>query len=166
MISLYKIPINCSNERYEKKSITLSYLIPNPNQISHNNGIQLTNGEIRIKTIRAAQNITKLGLIPDDVIGIAATNNEYLAPIVFASMAIGCPVNPLDPTFGTAEMTHMFGITKPKLIFCDVENLSAVRACTKELKINPMIVTFGQKTEYSLPVNDLFIETRNEDDFV
>lgn len=68
-------------------------------QISANNGIQLTNTEIRQKTIRVAQNLLKLGITKNDVLGFCTRNSHYLAPVVFGSMVIGAPVNPLDPSY-------------------------------------------------------------------
>lgn len=56
----------------------------------------MTNGEIRLRTIRAAQNLTKLGIGFDDVIQVIAKNHHYLAPIVFAALTIGAPVNAID----------------------------------------------------------------------
>lgn len=67
-------------------------------QISDDTGIQLTNAEIRLKTIRAIQNLTKLGYKRGDIFGLAARNSHHLAPIVFAAMTIGAPVNTLDPS--------------------------------------------------------------------
>lgn len=45
----------------------------------------MKNGEIRKKTIRAAQNLHKMGFGKHDVIGIMANNHHNLTPIVFAS---------------------------------------------------------------------------------
>lgn len=59
----------------------------------------MTNGEIRWRTIRAAQNLTKLGIGFDDVIQVIAKNHHYLAPIVFAALTIGAPVNAIDVQF-------------------------------------------------------------------
>lgn len=119
-----------------------------------------------MEIIRAAQNILKLGFKEDDVFAVIARNSEHLAPIVFASMSIGCPVNALDPSFGKAEIVHMFRITKPKVVFCDVDKLPAVRESLKELKWNVMIFTFNGKTEDSRSVNELLVGTGCESEFL
>lgn len=49
----------------------------------------MTNREIRNRTIRAAQNLTKLGIGFDDVIQVIAKNHHYLAPVIFAALTIG-----------------------------------------------------------------------------
>lgn len=119
-----------------------------------------------MEIIRVAQNISKLGFKEDDVLAVIARNSEHLAPIVFASMSIGCPVNALDPSFGKAEIVHMLRITKPKLIFCDVDKLPAVRESLKELEWNLIIFTFNGKTEDSRSVNELLVKTGREDEFL
>lgn len=88
--------------REKKKSETK--LLLHDIQISENNGIQMTNEEIRLMTIRAAQNITKLGSQKDAIIGIVANNHQHLAPIVFVAISIGCPINVLHHTFGRIRL--------------------------------------------------------------
>lgn len=68
-------------------------------QISDHNGIQMTNGEIRLKSIRAAQNLLKLGYKQKDVFAFYTKNGHNLAPIVFGSLTIGAAINGLDPNF-------------------------------------------------------------------
>lgn len=135
-------------------------------KISHDSGVQLTNNEIRLRIIRTAQNITNLGFKEDDIFTIIARNSENLAPLVFGSMAIGCPVNTLDPSFGRFEITHMLEIAKPKLVFCDLDKLDVVRESLEGLELNPMIYTFGGETEFSRNVSELLAETECEEDFV
>ena len=76
-------------------------------QISENNGVVLTNGEIRLRTIRVAQNITKLGYKKGEMFAIAARNSQNVSAIYFASLALGCPVNTLDPTFNERMFDHL-----------------------------------------------------------
>lgn len=59
----------------------------------------MRNSEILMKTIRAAQNLHRMGYGNNDVIGILAKNHHHLAPIVVASFAIAAPINPMDPNF-------------------------------------------------------------------
>lgn len=135
-------------------------------QISHDSGIEVTFADMRIRTIRAAQNIQKLGFVEDDVFAIIARNSENLAPIVFAAMSIGCPVNTLDPSFTVFEVEHMFKITQPKLIFCDSDKLPVVQESLAALNLDAIIYTFDEETEYSRPVEDLLTETGEEESFM
>lgn len=121
---------------------------------------------MRLRTIRAAQNILKLGFQENDVFSIIAGNSENVAPIVFASMSIGCPLNTLDPSFGTFEVAHMFKMAKPKLIFCDLNKLEVVLNSLEQLNMNAMIFTFGESTEHSQNIDELLNETGDEQEFV
>lgn len=56
-------------------------IIPVQIQISHDTNIQLTNEYMRMKTIRAATNLQKMGCEPGDIICIIAKNSHFVAPI-------------------------------------------------------------------------------------
>lgn len=126
----------------------------------------MTYDEIRIKTIRAAQNLQQRGYKPKQVFGLMAKNSQHVAPIVFASISIGCPVNSLDSTFGKTELIHMLSITKPALMFCDVEAYDLLNECLTELQNDAKIFTFGGSKDEAEPVEHLFSKTCNEDDFL
>lgn len=49
-------------------------------QISDNNGIRMSFDEIRLKSIRLAQNLQGRGYKPNQVFGIIAKNSHYVAP--------------------------------------------------------------------------------------
>ena len=48
-------------------------------QISDDTGVRVTNGELRSRTIRAADNLSKLGYARGDVFAVVAGNNEHFA---------------------------------------------------------------------------------------
>lgn len=126
----------------------------------------MTFDEIRIRTIRAAQNLQKRGYKPTQVFGIMAKNSHHVAPIVFASISMGCPVNTLDPSFGKTELLHMLNTTKPVLMFCDVGSQDLLKECLTELRNDAKIFTFGGSKDEGEPVENLFSETENDDDFL
>lgn len=119
-------------------------------------------------TIRAALNLQSLGYEKGDIFGIIARNSHYVAPIAFASICIGCPINPLDPSFSRTELMHMLSITKPKAVFCDVDIHDLVRECLDGLQNDAKIFTFMGQTNDSIPVETLFEEltAEEEDKFV
>lgn len=121
---------------------------------------------MRLKSIRAAQNILKLGYKEGDMIGVIAKNSHNLAPIVFAALSIGCPVNTLDPTFECSDIIHMFSITKPKLVFCDEDNLDRVRESLSSINLTPRIYIFDKVNKDFHSVDDLLVETHEEHTFL
>lgn len=122
--------------------------------------------EIRIKIVRAAQNLQNRGYKSKEVFTVLAKNSHHVAPIAFAAMAIGSAVNTLDPSFGKTELLHMFRTIKPVLVFCDVESYKLARDCLIELKNDAKIFTFGGSTDASEDVENLFVETHDEDNFL
>lgn len=91
-----------------------------------------------------------------------------LLVVVFASIALGCPVNGLDPSFGRTELLHMLKTTKPTLICCDVQCYDLVYESLKELdsEARQSIFTFGGSKGDSEPVENLFAETHTEHQFL
>lgn len=126
----------------------------------------MTFDDIKTKTIRAAQNLQKFGYGRNQVIALSARNNHDVSSITFASIAIGCAVNTLSPTFGRTEYLHMLKITKPVLIFCETDSYQLIKDCLKEIRIMAKIFTFGGTIGESESVETLFQETHKEDQFM
>lgn len=122
--------------------------------------------DIRTKTIRAAQNLQNRGYAQKQVFGFIGGNSHHVAPIVFASFAIGCPVTALDPSFGKTELVHMLNISNPVLLFCDLACYDLLQECLKELKNDAKIFTFGGSKGNSEQVENLFAETHEENRFM
>lgn len=59
----------------------------------------------------------------------------------------------------------MLSITKPKVIFCDVDIYNLMHECLNDLEMEAMIFTFSGQTEDSVPVEQLFEEIEGEDSF-
>lgn len=121
--------------------------------------------EIRTKTVRAAQNLQARGYKPKQLFGLIARNSHNVAPIVFASISIGCPLNALDCSFGKTEIIHMLKTTKPSLMFCDLDVYDLLKDCLIELGNNAKVFTFGGSKADSEPVENLFAETQKESQF-
>lgn len=72
-------------------------------QINENNGLQMTNGEIALNTVRVAQHMQALGIRSGDVVALLAENHHDVASVVFASIALAAPVNLLGPDFNLCK---------------------------------------------------------------
>lgn len=126
----------------------------------------MTFNDIKIKAIRAAENLQRLGYKSNDVFAIMARNSKDVSPVVFATLFNGCAMNTLDPNFGAVELTHTLKTTKPCLIFCDLDVYDLVEKCLNETGMNSNVFTFdGQKSD-SKSVNSLFTETGTENQFL
>lgn len=135
-------------------------------QISDDSKRRMTYNEIRMKTIRAAQNLHQRGFKSKQVYSFIVGNTDDLAPLLFATFCNGCTVNGLDPSFKKIELIHMLALTKPDVVFCDIDVYDLVIDCLNELKNCAKIFTFGGCKDGSEAVDVLFNETNNEDFFM
>lgn len=118
------------------------------------------------KSIRIASHLQSRGYKKGQVFGLIATNTHHVAPVVFASLYLGCPLNTLDPSFGKNEIKHMLATTTPAVMFCDVKLYDLVSECLDDLGNAAKIFTFGGQKGSSVPVENLFVGNGDENEFV
>lgn len=121
---------------------------------------------MREKTVRAALNLQARGYKEGNVFTIIARNSENVTPVTIASFCIGCPINPLNISYGKAEIKHMLNITKPSLVLCDADVYDKVDECLKELENDAKIITFNGKVGDAEQIEDLLVETGAESTFM
>jgi long-subunit acyl-CoA synthetase (AMP-forming) len=136
-------------------------------QISVEGDVHITCHEQRLRAIRVAQNLEKLGYKRGDIVALVARNGEKIAPVLIGCMLLGCPVNTLDATFDKGDLAHMLNSTRPKLIFSDFECLDEVRAACEMSNLNETeIVTFEEPADGLKFIDDILMETGQEDSYV
>jgi long-subunit acyl-CoA synthetase (AMP-forming) len=116
-------------------------------QISADTGVSVTCQQMYDRSIRIAKYLTQCGLKEGDLVGFVTANTENLAPVVFACFTLGLPINPLSPIMNEKDIIHMFSMTKPKMIFCDAENVKVVQNAVNEMKSEPQILTVMDKVD-------------------
>lgn len=135
-------------------SASLGYLILNEfrktperiTQVSADTGVEVTCHEMRQRTIKMVKHLQTLDLKQGDVVGIMASNSEYLAPVVFACFTLGLPINPLSPVLMESDIVHMYSKTKPKIIFCDAAVTQSLQDSVNKIEeIKPVIYTLIEK---------------------
>lgn len=128
---------------------------------------RFTFDEIRLQTIRVAQNLQKRGYgTSRQTFGIIAGNVSHLAAVVFGSFCLGCPINTVYPTADKAFMIYTFRITQPSIIFCEINAYDLVKECFEEIGKSVKIFTFDGVRGDSETVECLLQETHNEEDFL
>jgi len=116
-------------------------------QISEDTGVSVTCQQMYDRSIKIAKYLTKCGMKEGDLIGFVAGNSENLAPIVFACFTLGLPINPLAPAMNEKDIIQMFSMTKPKMIFCDAENVKVLQNAVDEMKSEVKILTMMDKVD-------------------
>ncbi|XP_039432016.1 probable 4-coumarate--CoA ligase 3 [Culex pipiens pallens] len=136
-------------------------------QIDVDTGRSMTCGEMRLRAIRAAQNLMALRLGQGDMVSMACANSENLVPMALGLLINGMPFNPLAPGYGLDDMAHMMEITQPKLVFCDANNYElTMKAVELSVKIKPLIYVFESDMENVNKAEDLLKETGREQLFL
>jgi acyl-CoA synthetase (AMP-forming)/AMP-acid ligase II len=152
------------NTKVSVGSLILNQLRATPSkitQISYETGNEVSCGEMYIRTIKMAKYLQSLGLKEGDVVGFMARNSENVAPVIFACLTLGLPINPITVFSSKDEILHMFGKTKPTVIFCDAQNLELL----KSAGTNAKIVTLIEKYEDYPFVDEILENSMNFDDF-
>ena len=116
-------------------------------QISADTGVSVTCQQMYDRSIKIAKYLIKCGMKESDCIGFMAGNTENLAPVVFACFTLGLPINPLSPIMNEKDIIQMFSMTKPKMIFCDAENVNVVKNAVDEMKSEAKILTVMDKVD-------------------
>lgn len=127
---------------------------------------QMTFYEMRLNTIRTAQNLQNRGFEPHQVFCFMVKQHDYLASTVLASFCLACPIAPLHPTLSKDEIVRILAKTKPSLVFCDSETSNQIADALNELESKAKMFTFGEHVNGLEPIENLLIETGNEDQFV
>uniref|UniRef100_A0AAG5DX48 AMP-dependent synthetase/ligase domain-containing protein n=1 Tax=Anopheles atroparvus TaxID=41427 RepID=A0AAG5DX48_ANOAO len=140
-----------------------------PSQLSVDidGGRVVTCGEMYQRTVRIAQHLVRLGYGRQGTMAaLASRNGEHVAPVMFACLALGMPVNTLDPAFTAADFGHMLGITRPALVFCESHILETVRDGAASVGIDPAYVLFEGHRDGFRHVDELLEPTGTEESFV
>ncbi|GAB0099465.1 hypothetical protein DMENIID0001_153250 [Sergentomyia squamirostris] len=114
-------------------------------QISHNNGVIATNGDILDQMLKIACNLKARGFNRNCVIGIMAKNSHLLAPIIFACLSLTIPLHLLHTSLTVEELMCLMKKTRPSIIFCDSKFYDSFKKASKNLKYTFSIVTIDQK---------------------
>lgn len=128
--------------------LILNILQNNPDaitQISADTGTEITCRQMYQKSVNIASYLQALNFNEGDVAGLVALNTDELAPVIFACLTLGLPINSLVPTLSESEMIYVYSNTKPKLIFCDADVVQKMEAVVKELPTDCVIFTLDKK---------------------
>lgn len=118
-----------------------------------------------MKTIRVAQNLQVRGYQQNQVFGLLVGNHTNVAPIVFATISIGCTICPLDPALRKEELFEMLKIIKPVLMFCETKDCEVLSECLMELGNKAKVFVFEDNQGRFDHVEDLFEKTHKENQF-
>lgn len=146
----------------------LRNLRKNPSQIvqtNHDDGAQITAGEMAAFGCRIAKSLSK-ELKFGDVVGLTASNTNYVAPLALGCFLSGMSVSTTDTSFDSKEIAHIFGQTKPKMVFCDHDKFHDVIEALKLCNIECEVTTIDRKVLNVRFIAEFLEVAENEPEFV
>lgn len=126
-------------------------------QIDAATGQEESYGSVMERCVRTAQAFRKLNIQVGDSICIMGRNHLDIIIPFYASMFVGAAVFGLDMYLKRAEHRALLAIGKPKIVFCEIENVPTIMELQKNF--NYKIVTFTKMPESDIPS---FAEFLNE----
>lgn len=106
-----------------------------PSQIFEPTGETWSFEQFHKTAIKISRTLLKKNITQDDIIGICASNTPYVPAVAVAAFFIGTPISTLDPSFDNEGIVHIFGITRPKILFCDGDIVEKVRSALSDIKL-------------------------------
>ncbi|XP_062142773.1 uncharacterized protein LOC133850652 [Drosophila sulfurigaster albostrigata] len=122
-------------------------------QISVTENTVLTREELLLNSMRVAIYLRNLGLEQSDVIGIIARNTTHLFAVAYACFFNGIAFHSANVNYEQDKIRKLYGITKPKIIFCDGDEYEKVEDATKHLNLK--IVTMRNHKDGSISIDDV-----------
>ncbi|XP_063389114.1 uncharacterized protein LOC134674889 [Cydia fagiglandana] len=112
-------------------------------QIDAGTGATESKLSVKSRSIRLARCLRVAGLRPGDVAVVCGRNHLDLHIPFYAAFMNGLPLAVIDPIYRYEEIKHHFKTTKPRIVFCEVENFGDITRVVKDLGLDTKIVTFG-----------------------
>ncbi|CAB3245693.1 unnamed protein product [Arctia plantaginis] len=138
------------SDRFHLGKIILQGLRDDPEfvmQIDGATGQSETNGSVLRRSIQCATSLRNIGLKKDDVIVLMGPNHLDLAIPLYAGFYLGLAVAPTDRTMNIYELQQSFGVTKPKVVFCQSEKVQDVQKAVKLLQIDTKVISFDKSSD-------------------
>lgn len=149
--------------------IVLQNLSKNPDriiQIFADDDTTLSCDQLRISSIRVAQQLQKVGIQEDDVIGLISHHSHFATCFITGCILAGAIINPLDSEFSEDDILHVFSESKPKIIVCDGETIPKLQRALKNVDFDYRIYSLTDATSsYQLNANSFLTPTGEEVNF-
>ncbi|XP_063702831.1 probable 4-coumarate--CoA ligase 1 [Culicoides brevitarsis] len=135
------------NPKASLGEVLLHSLKRNPDkicEISDDYGTQLTFGELMKRSIQVAEALKEdFGVKFGDVVSIVSKNNPEVSSVAFGCIFNGCIINSLDVFLAQIDFDHMIGMTKPKVLFAEVEVIEKVQKAIEKCKLDTKVFCFA-----------------------
>lgn len=136
-------------------------------QVCVDDGTELTSEELKLSSIRVAQNLIKSGVKPNDVITMITHQSHMTTSLINGVIFSGALINPLDAQFDEKDIRAVCENTKPRIIICDPEAIPKVQKSLNGVNfIYRIYTTSSDESAKYLRAVDLLKPTNEEEKFV
>ncbi|XP_047999030.1 luciferin 4-monooxygenase-like [Leguminivora glycinivorella] len=98
---------------------------------------------VKSRSIRLAICLRHAGLRPGDVAVVSGRNHLDVHIPFYAAYMNGLPLAGIDPVYKYDEIKCHFETTKPKIVFCELDNFGDMKRVVTDLELDTKLVTFG-----------------------
>lgn len=135
----YPYPMNVmlSDLIFENLSKTPNRIL----QITEKDDLNVTCEDLKINSIRVAQNLSSIGIDVDDVVGLILCQSHFTTFLLHGCVFLGAIPNTFDFSFGEEDIRHVFMQSKPKIIICDIEGVPKLKSALKDVDFKFQIYT-------------------------
>uniref|UniRef100_A0A1A9ZYB7 AMP-dependent synthetase/ligase domain-containing protein n=1 Tax=Glossina pallidipes TaxID=7398 RepID=A0A1A9ZYB7_GLOPL len=120
-------------------------------QIMDSTGEQVKAKDLLMNSKNIVRNFVGMGLKRGDVIGLYASNTTHLSAVMLAAWLTGLCTHAAYEGCDKDELKIIFDLSKPKIIFCDLENCYKAQAANEELNLKAKIYLMHSCIDAQLP---------------
>lgn len=136
-------------------------------QINADTGYEMTCAEMKLRIVRVALNLRRLGYRKGDLVTLVCTNTDNVVPVYVGCVVMGLVINPLAPVFNRDDLAHMMRMTQSKIVLCDENNREVVeQAVTEAIQMKPRIYVMGVGSGDASSIDELHVPVEGEESFV
>ncbi|XP_077497279.1 uncharacterized protein LOC144107920 isoform X1 [Amblyomma americanum] len=111
--------------------------------IDASTGRRYTGAELKSTCESIAAGFQQMGLVPGDMVAFVSANSVDLVMAFIATIFAGAKIVCAKTTYNEREMTRLLKMTKPTVVYCDMQNVEKVKAISKDVPSVKAVVTTG-----------------------
>lgn len=135
-------------------------------QIFADDDTTLSCDQLRIASIRVAQNLQNIGVQEDDIIGLITRHSPFATCFITGCILSGAIINPLDGDMSEEDILHVYSESRPKIIVCDGAAIPKLQRALKNVDFDYRIYASTDDTStYHLNAKNFLKPTGREESF-
>lgn len=128
-------------------------------QVNDDDGIELTGFQMIEFMQKIAKNLYSFGIRSGDVASLSVSNTTYVAPLLFGCLLLKVIVNPVEKFFDVHEIVDIIQNTRPKMVFCDHDNVDRISEALQIIESDSIILTLTERVGNHLHISDLLLDS-------